>query len=556
MTLQLNTRALLAATIAILCTSCAMKVRPGGGPPDTVPAKIVNTVPTSGTTNMKDDKVTILFDDYIDRSISSSITVQPRTRIAVSYAGDEITVSFTEPLAADVTYSITVGTDWRDLKGNKPQEAYTMIFSTGNAIDTGFVSGVVHGSSLSDVVILCYSNADTLSESFSAATTQAPYVVPIGSSGSFYVRGLPDGVYRVIAVKDENKNYLVDPQEYFGTSPTDVTVSNGISAPVNLLIGNPKDATPPQLVIARSVSSIRHYVSFSEPIKVLPEASVTLIDSIGNQVPAKKWWVQKQHPERLYFITPPATTVTDYKVSVSNSSVSDSVGNQSTQGIYSGSIRTSTVKDTVSFFLLKTSMQDSSKSIPTTSRLIFSFSDAVDTSLAVVTALLHSRNSTTPGVHRWLSLSELEVATPSPLSPSTWYEYAVTLSNLGSVSGAMIVDTTIRLSVLTADRVDSGSVAGRFIDSAGLGGPYILQFINKSGIVEHSMSVNNNESFVVRALLPGDYSVRVFQDQNNNQALDLGQISPYKSSEKWFQFPVNLQVRKRWTLEDVTLVIR
>ncbi len=533
-----------------------MKVRPNGGPPDTIPAKVIQTIPASGTTNVTEDGVTFTFDDYVDRSIRSSISIQPRTRISTSYAGDEITVSFTEPLSPNTTYSITIGTDWRDLRGNQPLEAYGMIFSTGSAIDTGTISGTVQGMLLKDVVVLCYSHADTLPADFSPSKTEAAYVVPLGSSGAFTVRGLPDGTYRIIAAKDENKNYLVDASEAFGTATGDIQVVGGISAPQNLMLGNPIDVTSPQLVVARSLSSVRHYASFSEPLVVLPDGHIEVVDSSGHALNVKRWWVSKQQPERLVFITDPATPTTTYTVSISNNAVTDTSGNISLSANYASSMRTGTQTDTTGVSLLKTSIGDSAKDVSITQPLVVAFSDGINTATARVSATVQTLTKTMSLTVNWLNALEFECVPPSPLTPSAWYEFAVQISNVTSVAGKEMPDTIIRLSFQTTDRVDSGSVSGRFVDSAGFGGPYLLQFVSKQGMIEHSMTVTNNSSFNIPAIISGDYTVRVIQDINLNGRFDHGNISPFRRSEKWFLFPVNLTIKKRWALEDVVLSIR
>ena len=237
MSSPLPTHGLLIAVSCMILTACAMKVAPSGGPPDTTPASVTRTEPISGTINFTDETVTLYFDDYVDRSIRNSITIQPNTRFNTSYAGNSIDITFAEPLKENTTYSITIGTDWRDLNGNSPSEATSIIFSTGPDIDTGSISGIVRGGQLTNVEVFIYPGADTLDANFNPAQTFPAYHMPVGTSGSFKVGGLGDGTYRVIAVQEQNANGLLDANERYAMASRDVVIAESKPVAVKLLLG-------------------------------------------------------------------------------------------------------------------------------------------------------------------------------------------------------------------------------------------------------------------------------------------------------------------------------
>lgn len=214
-----------------------MKVAPSGGPRDTTPAEVVGTEPVNGTRNVTSPTVTFRFSDYVDRGIRNAIVVQPKVRFASSYSGNEIDITFEEELQPNTTYTVTLGTDWRDLRGNSPTRAASVTFSTGPDIDTGAIEGTITGSDLKNVRVLAYRGADTLTEAFNPASAFADYSMPVGSSGAFTIGGLRDGLYRVIAVQDNNGNDLLDANEAYAMAPFDVEVLKGASAPLALLMG-------------------------------------------------------------------------------------------------------------------------------------------------------------------------------------------------------------------------------------------------------------------------------------------------------------------------------
>lgn len=215
---------LLLATLATCCitTGCAIKGAPSGGPPDTTPPEVVRITPEDGSRNVTDPSITIEFSEYVDRGVRNALRIQPRVRFASTYAGDEVRIDFEEPLAPNTTYTLTLGTDWRDLKGNSPQEATSVTFSTGNDIDTGRFSGRVYGRDLRSVVVFVYDVSG--GDSTHPMRDQPQYIMPLGSSGVFSVEGLKQGLYRVMAVQDANSNNLLDASEQYAMASEDVVV--------------------------------------------------------------------------------------------------------------------------------------------------------------------------------------------------------------------------------------------------------------------------------------------------------------------------------------------
>jgi uncharacterized protein (DUF2141 family) len=222
---------------SMLLSSCAMKVAPTGGPQDRTPAMVTEIEPPSGTRNMTEDRITFSFDDYVDRSVRNAFVIQPTTRFSTSYAGNEVDVVFEEPLRPNTTYVVTLGTDYRDVRGNTPSEAVAMVFSTGPDLDSGRITGTVTAPSTKGLEVFLYASADALPASFDPRTAKPDYRLPIGASGSFQVGGLKDGIYRVIIVRDENKNTTLDANEDFVFAPEDVGVISGAAYPLSLLLG-------------------------------------------------------------------------------------------------------------------------------------------------------------------------------------------------------------------------------------------------------------------------------------------------------------------------------
>ncbi|MBE2265221.1 MAG: Ig-like domain-containing protein, partial [Flavobacteriales bacterium] len=173
--------------LVIVLSGCALKIAPSGGPANTAPTRVLEVFPASGSVNQEQPEIRFVFDDYVDRSIRNSITVMPKTPFVTTYDGDAISISFSQQLLPSTTYSVTLGTSWRNLRGIEPTQATTIIFSTGPVIDTGTISGRVVAENLSNLVVAAFPRADTLDSAFNSMKAIAPYQIQIGSDGTFSI---------------------------------------------------------------------------------------------------------------------------------------------------------------------------------------------------------------------------------------------------------------------------------------------------------------------------------------------------------------------------------
>ncbi len=224
--------------VTLCClTSCAMKVAPTGGPVDRTPTEVASTDPANGALNVSERTLTIRFTSYVDRGVRNAIVIQPKARFTSSYAGNEIEVTFEDELLPNTTYTVTLGTDWKDMRGNSPTQAMSVTFSTGPEIDTGAITGTVSGAELRNIKVLVYAGADTLGPAFNPMQRFATYVMPVGSAGVFTVAGLRDGAYRLVVVQDGNSNDLLDVNESYAMAISDIDIRQGARQRVELVLG-------------------------------------------------------------------------------------------------------------------------------------------------------------------------------------------------------------------------------------------------------------------------------------------------------------------------------
>ncbi|MEN9281220.1 MAG: hypothetical protein RL594_155 [Bacteroidota bacterium] len=549
---------LVIVVMMIALAGCAMKVAPTGGPRDETPAEVIQVDPPSGTASFQGNRVAFTFDDYVDRSIRNAITILPSARFSTSYAGDEISVEFTEPLAPNTTYTITLGTEWTDIRGNRPLSAFTTVLATGPMIDTGVISGVVAAPSLTNVVVFCYPRADTLGSAFTPWKTAPRYQLPTGKSGAFSIKGLADGLYRVIAVRDDNRNGLIDPREDFGVAPFDVRVDSGRAPLVNLVMGPFIDTDRPMLTRVRSLNARLLSVQFTEyvePVRSWQDA-LTIESATQGPIRCSSVWSDLQQRDLFFVRLAQPLDTSQTTITLQPGALRDSAGNISADTSSRRAFRGSATSDTATLRVLRIDPPDSTKGVSREQPITVFFSDAVDTMNAQISIEHRSLKGAAQVRTRWASPVQFVIEPQEQRQLNAWYTTSMQFIDLRSTLGRTISDSAREHHVLTIERpADPGTVTGVVVPSAAMMGirPLVVRLLGAKGVVVATFQPNPDGTFTLDAVPPGEYTFDVFGDTNRNGRHEYGSIQPFKFGEPWWPLPTKITVRPRWTLENVRI---
>ncbi len=207
--------------LMLLPKSCAnTSGAPEGGPKDTIPPVLVLTHPLPNSVNhptaKRKNTIFFEFNEYValkDQNKNFFLS-PPQAKPPVSkIRGKQIVITFEEPLDSNQTYSFSLGEAVKDNNEGNPFAPFTLSFSTGDHIDTMFVSGTIYNSSnmmpMKGITVLFHTDL-----SDSALFKVLPRAAAKSDSwGYFVVRNLPrDSVFRVYAIEDLNNNNLYDPE--------------------------------------------------------------------------------------------------------------------------------------------------------------------------------------------------------------------------------------------------------------------------------------------------------------------------------------------------------
>lgn len=228
----------LISFVVVLLVGCANQQPPGGGNEDKYPPKIVYQKPLKNTLNYKGNSIFIEFDEYVDkRSFQDALRISPpfEGEITYQWSGKEVEVVL--PYLIDgkeskKTYVVSIGSGLQDIHGNSLKQPVQFAFSTGSTIDKAGISGRVANNDGKVISILAYRL--TLGESdYNPAKNIANYITETDSAGLYTLTNLSPGIYRVIAVFDDDKNLLyTSEREDYGVLRDDITLKD------SLVIGN------------------------------------------------------------------------------------------------------------------------------------------------------------------------------------------------------------------------------------------------------------------------------------------------------------------------------
>ena len=200
----------------ILCTtmfshSCANTTTPpSGGPKDTIPPVITELFPAPGTINVPVNKtqLKLTFNEYVTVKDPKSLYLSPPLEKAPKYKlkGKSVVVYFEEPLDSNKTYTLDVTNAIADNNEGNMYPGYTLVFSTGDRIDSMVITGVVQDCNtlqpLKGATVMLYKD-----QADSAVFLKRPDAsVKTDEWGFFCLRNIQDTIYRLYAIWDENNN--------------------------------------------------------------------------------------------------------------------------------------------------------------------------------------------------------------------------------------------------------------------------------------------------------------------------------------------------------------
>ena len=221
-------------------------IHPTGGPKDTTPPKLINSFPLQGSTGFKGKKIKLKFDKEVDvQCIYDQLIINPSIdAIKESHGytykvmGDTLTITLDQFLHPKTTYTFNFCDAIIDMTERNVMRNPIITFSTGEQIDSMYVTGQVGYLMTKKVApnsfVMLYNNEDP---DRNIINSPPDYIVKTDEKGSFKIDHIKKGKYRIYASNGKTNEHKVDTsvREYgFLSYPIDLTMESLDN--VNILI--------------------------------------------------------------------------------------------------------------------------------------------------------------------------------------------------------------------------------------------------------------------------------------------------------------------------------
>jgi len=551
--------------------SCANQQPPEGGPVNRTSPEIVSTYPDSTSLrNFKDNKIQLVFDRYMDeRSVEEAIFISPYVGTPdFDWSGKEVEIAFTEKLRPNTTYVVNIGTDAEDRLTNRMAQAYTLAFSTGREIDRGTIEGRIfprnNGDLISGIMIFAYRldgmNPDTLNP----IIDKPDFITQTGKNGDFFLRHIPFGNYRVLAIRDEYRNLVYDREidEYGVPSGIlSITPSDSLRTGVLMMLAK-EDTTGPRLVRVTAINRNHINAEFSKSINSFSIAlsSFSVVDTADRKsLELLRVYPMPGFSNSFVVITQNQDSGKVFRLSVQG--ITDSLSNKINPLANTLLFRSSPKKDTLGTKLASVSITDSVQVVDLQPVLRMTFSDALEKSSSLEWLNLFDNNKQPVAVEKkHISDAVISLRPEKQLMSQTWYTLRAEMRKLHDWTGRVCRDSTKTWHFETLDNEDLSSVEGIVIDECKTdttGSLYVTaDQIGEKTSKHYIVKPDATGNFLFPQVAEGRYVFQSFRDRNNNGKYDTGNPFPFVYSERLSSFSDTLRVRARWPLEGVKIRIR
>ncbi len=548
----------------IFILSCANPQPPPGGPPDTSPPLIVETVPVSGSTNFKGDEVVIKFNKYMNRQkVLENLYFSPPIKNRISWSGKKIFIKFLEPRTSELTYTINLGTEYEDYLGNKPESGFSLIFSPGSKIDSGTIAGLLFGEKREGAFIYAYRIDNINPDTLDIRKSKPVYRMQVGKTGKFEIKALAEGIYRIIAVNDVFRNEIYDEGiDFFGAAPEDVYVNYDSIPLINLKLGPIIDKNGPLLFNVESINNRIITATFSEDIDsayVKPLAFI-LTDSSGyDTVNISSAYFQHNTAKKIELITErklQGNKKWQIICPIRDIAIRDIAGNLIVDTANSKLFISKDVYDTTKPKIIGLPFPDSSSKIKLNEDFIFVFNIGIDKSKSELKVkFIDIKDSSDINLSfEYIMDNILKIKPNNQLESDRWYQLSLEIIKLVSKNQQFLLDTTITLNFKTEDLRQYGSISGKikFKKDLYAGDFYVIaQNIDKKMLF--TVRTDKSGAWKLNNIPAGKYNFEVFHDENLNGKYDFGDSFPFRHAEKFKVFELEINVKARWETENVIL---
>lgn len=224
----------LSFVIIYFLTECASITPPGGGPRDTIPPVLIRSIPDQKSLNFSGNSVSLIYDEYLKiENLNKQLIITPiiQDDYEQKIRRNSIELIFPEPFKDSTTYTLNFQDAIQDITEGNVTEDNVLAFSTGDYIDSLYLNGKVMelltNTPVDDFTVCLYLFDDTL-DIFNSPPI---YLTKTNKEGKYLIENIKNGIYKLYVYDDANSNLTCDmPREMFGFSSDTISLNGNIDS--------------------------------------------------------------------------------------------------------------------------------------------------------------------------------------------------------------------------------------------------------------------------------------------------------------------------------------
>lgn len=537
---------------------------PSGGPKDTIPPTLTKVAPFPASVNIPTSKTKLrfTFNEYVKIKDVNGIFLSPplEKKPKSAIRGKSLEVSFESDLDSNTTYTLDLTGAIVDNNEGNLFPGYTLVFSTGDQIDSMCVTGLVQDCNtlmpIKGATVLLYKDhsdsAVFLKRPFAAAKTD--------DWGFFSIRNIQDTLYRVYAIKDENNNNKYDPEtekiafldsllrptivfndslyefKKFDMKDTALCLARHAQLELNLFREHPSKQ---YIVKKERVGPRTAYLTFMAPgavihdmrIKGLPREK--LIRQFNLQKDSLELWVndQRKMPDTLQLVVKYDKTDTTGALLPQEELV---------KLTYSKELRTELMKKEKNYrdrkhedtIAVMTTVADPATVEQYGFDIEFKYPLIQENWDSLGFRIVNPRQQQTTGKVRVIkdsmNLRHFRVMPVDPFQLGYDYYLKIPHRQFRDINGYYNDSTELKVTLPNDEKLSNIT-----LELSEVHNRYIVDLLSeKRDKVLRSFIVDENQTVVFPYLKPGSYCIRITEDKNRNAMVDTGVLLEKKQPEK------------------------
>ena len=551
----------------LIISSCA-KISPlDGGYKDTLSPVLIYSDPKNRSINFKEKVFSFQFDEIIDASeLSQKLIISPylNNTPELKFKKNNLLLTFDSSFKENTTYILNFADGVKDITEGNPAKNTKLVFSTGNKIDSSFVSGFVldplKNKFIDGALVVLYNKKDSLG----LFNKKPLYFSFSNKDGSFLIENIKPGEYKIYSFIDENQSFVAEAKnEAFGYVPNSLKLDSFVS---NINISLFKE-NPQKLKLDRKRErGLVYELTYSKYIKRVNVYTKNFINYSLNDNNLLRFYKDSLKKDSTFVVVEAFDSLQEKTID----SLFVFFGKESKRvSKLSHQLKTSNRNDLDDTLLLNFSF-----SKPINNKL-FSFSFYVDTIFYTgpyYSKSIWNKNKTKNKTKVYLNQNAISLFVDSlrnkAIADSLVYEkdsiYVFFKNYYKRLKKDRVFFVVPRGSVVsiekdTLNKIEKnflfrgkdfyGSVSGSI---SGLSKNIIIQLVSEDLSRTYKNKKLNN-IFYFNKVEPGKYYIKIIKDNNKNNKWDYGSILKDVGSEEIVYYKEKIEVRSNWIIEDLII---